>query len=190
MIDGLVEKPIDKPYGICYTLFHKKRSHGSTKTPENLGKDAPVRGGGTHMILYDEIYFEINAEGRKADLKKFAKFLCSGELDDFFQITKDYICYDDDYAEKGDDEETSFIFTNDDFGVEADEFNPEEFLDVFCKAGRALCLSGHFYDANDEEYNFRSAAGDDSYRVGEDDDFNDELDEAAAAEETEESDEE
>ena len=83
---------------MLYSISQKKKSQ-EREDSGNLGKDAPARGDGTHMILYDEIYFEINAEGRKADLKKFAKFLCSGELDDFFQITKDYICYDDDYAD-------------------------------------------------------------------------------------------
>ncbi|MCQ2414381.1 MAG: hypothetical protein MJ082_06295 [Clostridia bacterium] len=139
------------------------------------------------MKLYDELYFEINVEGLKSELKKFVRFLKSGELEDFFEVSGDYICYDDEYAEKADTEETSLIFTNDDLGVEIDEFNPEEFLEVFCKAGKNLTLSGHLYDIDDEEYEFTSAAGDDGFENAQGDKkFNDELDEAADAEEEDE----
>lgn len=139
------------------------------------------------MKLYEELYFEINVEGQKSELKKFVRFLKSGELEDFFEITNDYFCYDDEYQGKGDDEETSFVFTNDDLGIEIDEFNPEEFLEMFCKGGKNLSLSGHFYDIDDEEYDFTSAVGDDSFEHGSNGKkFNDELDEAADAEEEEE----
>ena len=53
------------------------------------------------MTLYEEIYFEITFSGVKSELKKMVKFLKSGELDDFFEITSDYICYADEYKDAG-----------------------------------------------------------------------------------------
>ncbi len=136
------------------------------------------------MFLNEELYFEITLEGLKSELKRFVKFLKSGELDDFFEIPSDYIVPDDGYSACADDEETSVVFTNDEIGVEVSDFAPEEFLDVFCKAARALDVTGHFYDINDEEYSFTSAAGSDSYQHG--DEFCDELDEEAYKEEKDE----
>ena len=49
------------------------------------------------MTLCEELYFEITLTGTKSELKKFVSFLKSGELDDFFEITSDYINYDDEY---------------------------------------------------------------------------------------------
>lgn len=139
------------------------------------------------MILYEELFFEITMEGTKSELKKMAGFLKSGELDDFFECSSDYISYDDSFATAGDNEKASMIFTNDDLGVEIGEFNPEEFLDVFCKAARALDVHGHFYDIDDEEYSFVSLAGDEDYENGKATKrFNDELDEEAYKEEQEE----
>ena len=83
------------------------------------------------MTLYEELYFEITVNGVKADLKKFIKYLKSGELDDFFDIGDDYISYDDDFAAADDQAVTGFTFTNDDLGVEIDEYNPEDNLDAF-----------------------------------------------------------
>ena len=139
------------------------------------------------MILNEEIFFEITFAGEKAELKKMVKFLKSGELDDFFEISSDYICYADEYRDLDDSESSEFVFTNDDFGIEIDEFDTDEFLEIICKAGRKLDISGHLYDVADEEYSFTSEAGD-SYYVnararGK---FNDELDEAAEKEEMEE----
>ena len=139
------------------------------------------------MILYDEIYFEITFMGEKAELKKMAKFLKSGELDDFFEITSDYICYSDEYADTADDAESEFVFTNDDLGIEVEEFDTDEFLEVLCKAGKKLDVSGHIYDASDEEYSFSSEKGDSDFvdaRSAKK--FNDELDEAAENEEMDE----
>ena len=47
------------------------------------------------MTLCEELYFEITLTGEKANLKKFVTFLKSGELDDFFEVTSEYIHYDD-----------------------------------------------------------------------------------------------
>lgn len=140
-----------------------------------------------HMILSEEIYFEITAKGQKSEIKKLVKFLKSGELDDFMEITSDYFNYNDDYASADDSDNAELIFSNDDLGIEVDEFDTEEFLDVFCKAARSLELVGHIYDINDDEYNFTSEAGDSGYINSRNvNKFNDELDEAAYNEEQEE----
>ena len=114
-------------------------------------------------------------------------FLKSGELEDFMEVTGDYISYGDEYAAADDSENSEMIFSNDDLGIEVDEFDTEEFLDVLCKAARALELVGHIYDINDDEYNFISEAGDSGYTNSRNvNKFNDELDAAAYDEEQDE----
>ena len=136
------------------------------------------------MTLYDELYFEITATGAKSEIKRFINYLKSGELDDFFEFDTEYINYDDDYADAGNDQEVSVVISNDDFGIEIDEFCPEDFLDEFCKAARALDVQGHMYDIDDEEFYFVSEAGDSYFVKGRGArTFNDELDAAANAEE-------
>jgi hypothetical protein len=132
------------------------------------------------MTLCEELYFEITLTGAKSDLKKFVSFLKSGELDDFFEITSDYINYEDNYENAAPDTETSIIFSNDDYGIEIDEFDTDEFLEVFCKAAKAIRVQGVLYDIDEEEYEFVSAQGD-SYYVNAKRSlrFNDELDEEA-----------
>ena len=61
------------------------------------------------MTLWDELYFEITMHGPKSELKKIVSFLRSGELDDFFEITSDYIIYDDSYSSIDDSAETEVI---------------------------------------------------------------------------------
>ena len=136
------------------------------------------------MTLCEELYFEITLTGTKSELKKFASFLKSGELDDFFEITSDYIHYDDEYEAADADKETSFIFSNDDYGIEIDEFDTDEFLEVFCKAAKALDVEGTLYDIDDEEYSFRSDAGNSYYvnaklvtKFNEDEDKDEDADE-------------
>ena len=51
------------------------------------------------MILYEELYFEITLTGKKSDLKKFVSYIKSGELDDFFDFSADYISYDDEFED-------------------------------------------------------------------------------------------
>lgn len=138
------------------------------------------------MKLYDELYFEITLEGTKSELKKFVKFLKSGELDDFFEVSPDYIVYNDAFAGADEDAETDIVFTNDDIGIEITSFSPEDFLDVFCKGTRSLEAHGHLYDIEDEEYTFRSPKGDVSFFSGADTVFNDELDAKAAEEDFDE----
>jgi hypothetical protein len=139
------------------------------------------------MTLCEELYFEITLTGAKAEIKKFASFLKSGELDDFFEITSDYINYDDEYAGKDDSEETSLVFTNDDYGIEIDEFDSDEFLEIFCRAAKNLDVQGRLYDIDDEEFSFVSSKGDTYYLNSKKiDRFNDELDEHAFREDEEE----
>lgn len=138
------------------------------------------------MTLWDELYFEITLHGTKSELKKFVCFLESEELSDFFEISSDYIIYDDGFRDAGEEEETEIIFTNDDYGIEIDEFDTDEFLEVFCKAARKLEAYGALFD-NEDEYRFTSSKGD-SYYVNSRESmrFNDELDEVASSEESDE----
>ncbi len=139
------------------------------------------------MTFCEELYFEITLTGEKSELKKFVSFLKSGELDDFFEFDNDYLDYNDDYNTISDGESTSIIFSNDDWGVEIDEFDTDEFLDVFCRAAKNLDVEGRLFDVDDEEYAFVSAKGDSYYlnakKIRR---FNDELDEQAAKEDAEE----
>ena len=111
----------------------------------------------------------------------------SGGLDDFFEFSSDYIDYDDGFAEAEDGEDTRILFVNDDIGIEIDEIDTDEFLEVFCKAAKGLDARGRLSDADEEEYSFISAEGD-SYYINADRAvlFNDELDAAARSEESEE----
>lgn len=139
------------------------------------------------MTLFDELYFEITFTGTKSEIKRLASFLRSGDLDDFFEIERDYINFDDNYTTAEDSEETSLIFTNDDFGIEIDEFDTDEFLDTLCRAAKALDVQGTLYDADDGEYSFISEAGDGYYVNSKSiSKFNDELDEHARKEESDE----
>ena len=115
------------------------------------------------MTLYEELYFEIRATGAKSEVKNFLNYLKSGELDEFFEFSSDYISYDDDYAGATPDTEVTVIISNDDYGIEIDEFHTDEFLEVLCKAGRRIYLKGQLYDADNEEYSFVSETGDSYY---------------------------
>ena len=83
------------------------------------------------MTLYEELYFDIKFSGPKTELKKLISFLRSGELEDFFEFTTDYISYDDRFDDVDAGEETYFIMSNDDYGIEIDEFDvsdPSNFM--------------------------------------------------------------
>ena len=139
------------------------------------------------MTLFDELYFDITLSGEKTEIRKLVSYLRSGELDEFFEIEPDYIDLGDEYDDAEDGDTVTVIFTNDDMGIEIDEFDTDEFLDVFCRAARRLDARGVLYDCDDGEYSFVSAAGDSyflnakKYNL-----FNDELDEAARREEKDE----
>ena len=136
------------------------------------------------MTLYEELYFDVTLRGPKSEIKKFVSFLRSGELDDFFEITADYIIFDDSYSEADDAADTEIIFTSDDYGIEIEEFDTDEFLEVFCKAAKKLDVYGTLFDSDDGEFQFTSATGD-SYYVNSRKSlvFNDELDEVRRDEE-------
>ena len=137
------------------------------------------------MRLHDELYFEITAEGSRAELDRFSSFLTSGVLDDFFEISEDYIIPDDDYDSTLDSQKTSFVFSNDEYAIEIDSFDPEAFLEIFCKGGKNLHLSGQFFDSDDTEFRFVSNESDSSFIDADKIDlFNDELDARALEEES------
>ena len=139
------------------------------------------------MTLCEELFFEIKLCGEKKELKKFIEFLKSGELDDFFEISGEYISYADEYHDADDSDESEMVFSNDDLGIEIDEFDTDEFLEVFCAAGKNLYISGQIYDCSDEEYAFTSEKGDSYYLNAKGaKKFNDELDAAAEDEENDE----
>jgi len=130
------------------------------------------------MTLYDELFFEIEFKGVKSDIKKLISFLKSGVLDDFFEFSTEYITYDDEYDNADLSAKTEIAISNDDCGIELEEFDTDEFLEVLCRAARSLEVCGHIYDINDEEYHFVSEAGDSYYlnsrkvlRFNEDDDL-------------------
>jgi hypothetical protein len=132
------------------------------------------------MTLCEELYFEITLSGTKSELKKFVTYLKSGELDDFFEVLPDYINYDDEFEGALPEQETSITFSNDDLGIEIDEFDTDEFLEVFCKAAKRLDVKGRLFDIDDEDYEFVSEAGDSYYlNAKRTKKFNDELDEKA-----------
>ena len=144
-----------------------------------------------NMRLHDELYFEITAEGSRGELERFSAFLTSGVLNDFFEVDEDYIIPDDDYNTVMDSEKTSLVFTNDEYAIEINSFDPEAFLEVLCKGGKGLYLTGQLFDCDDVEYRFVSNEGD-SFFIDADkvNLFNDELDaKALEEEEAEEKDE-
>ena len=129
------------------------------------------------MILCDEIFFEITVTGAKSDVKKFIKYLKGGAIDDVLEFSSEYIHYDDDYDSKEDDENTWIILANDDFGFETDSLDTDDLLDPLCRESEQLDISGHVYDVNDDEYEFKSVKGSRDYVDSRKNcKFNDELD--------------
>ena len=141
------------------------------------------------MTLWDELYFEITMHGAKAEIKKVISFLKSGELDDFFEVTPDYIILDDGYPELSDAETTDLVFSNDDYGIEIEEFDTDEFLELLCKAAKNLEITGTLYDMEDNEFSFVSPEGDAYYYNSRASRFNDELDDVALDEEVDDEEE-
>lgn len=138
------------------------------------------------MTLCDELYFEITVTGEKTEVKKFVSSLKSGLLDDFFEMDNEYIEYDDDFDSCEAEGETYITFVNDDLGIEIEEFDTYEFLETFCRAGKALDIRGRLYDADDEEYSFVSAKGDSYFLNAKNIEIQDELDEQAKKDDEEE----
>lgn len=141
------------------------------------------------MKLYDELYFEIILRGKKSDLRKYVQYLKSGELDDVCEVTSELINYDDGYAACADDADSEIVFTNDDIGIEIESLKAEDFAEMICNGAAHLDVTGHLYDADNEEYNFESPIGEtDFFDPRKNKRFNDELDDEAYAEEEEEED--
>ena len=132
------------------------------------------------------MYFEINVEGDPNDVKKFLDFVLSGELGDFFEFTDDFIIKNDDFSE-GSLSKASYTLANDDYGIEIESLNPEDFLDVLCSGAKNVYLHGHVYDIDDEEYAFVSEIGSSSYINSDDIEFKDELDIEASKEDIDDS---
>ena len=142
------------------------------------------------MTLYDELYFEITAKGEKSEIKKLVRFLKSGELEDFFEGAEEYVNLDDNYASALDTDNTELAFSNDEIGIEIDEFDTDEFLELLCKAAKNLDVTGTLYDSDDNEFSFTSPEGDSYYYNARLKSFNDELDEVRDDEESEDDEEE
>lgn len=140
------------------------------------------------MILHDEIYFEITLEGRKSELEKFASYATSGVFDDFFDVSEDYIIYDDNHEGSDESDRLTMVFTNDEYGIELDRFDTEEFLEILCKGAKALFVNGTLYDIDDEEYRFTSGEGSSDFMNAKHTRYNDELDEVAADEDVDDED--
>jgi len=131
------------------------------------------------MILWDELYFEITLSGTRSELDKFIAFLNSGELDEYFEQSEDYLILDDKYEEAEDGECLELVFTNDDYPIEIEEVDADELLEIICKAAKNLELYGYVADGS-SELRFTSAKGDSYYLNARDGvRFNDELDEVA-----------
>ena len=143
------------------------------------------------MIFNDAFCFEITVSGKISELRKFTSFLESGCIDEFFEMEDDYLSFDDSYETGSDDETSSLLFTSDEFGIEVDRFDSDEFLEMLCKAAKNLFVSGSFYDFDDNEYRFVSEAGDTYYiNANSISIFNDELDEQASREDEDDEEEE
>lgn len=128
------------------------------------------------MKLHEELYFEITAEGTKSAALKFISYLKSGVMDDYFEFDEDMLTYSDNFDDDISTETVSVTLSNDDYGIEIDEVNPESFLRVLCRGGIDLFIHGHLYDIDDEDFVFVSHEGDASFTNVDDMEFNDELD--------------
>ena len=136
------------------------------------------------MTLYDELYFEITFHGDSSEIKKIASFIKSGDLDEFFENAGEYIVQSD--TAEG-TEKATLVFSTDDYGIEIDEFEAFDFLDVICRAAKNLYVSGSIYDVDEDEYEFVSPEGDSYYmNARKAITYNDELDEVAREEENDE----
>ena len=138
------------------------------------------------MIFYESVCFDITVMGEKAHVDKLVSYLKSGELDSFFAIEDDFFAFDDNYATANPSDEVSVGFSEE-FGVEVEEFDPDEFLEILCKVGKPLHIKGSFYNFDDDEIRFVSEAGN-AYYANSDGfaEFNDELDAEAKKEDAEE----
>ena len=138
------------------------------------------------MIFYDSVCFDITVMGQKTHVDKLINYLKSGELDSYFVIEDEFFSFDNNYDSANSDDEVS-ISLSEEFGVEVEEFDSDEFLEIVCKVEKSLHIKGSFYNFDDDEVRFVSESGN-SYYVNSDgfSEFNDELDAEAKKEEAEE----
>ncbi len=149
-----------------------------------LNKNANDVEKGAAMIFCNAVCFDITVYGKKSYAEKLVCYLKSGEFDEFFEINNDLFLFEDDYETTDSDGEVRFLFSSDEFGIEVREFDSDEFLELLCKAGKFLHLSGNIYNFDDDEIRFISDIGNDYYNSGDGIDiFNDELDREALKEE-------
>ena len=135
------------------------------------------------MVFYDEVFYEITLKGLKSELKKFVDFLFAGGLEDFIEIEKENIIYGDTYKESENSMITDITLINED-GFSVEEFDVEEFLELFCQHASRLDVYGFIYDADEVEYRFTSEAGNDYFSNARNiSKFNDELDDIRDEEE-------
>ena len=140
----------------------------------------------SYLCLYAHCYPETCFTILKSDIKRFISFLTDGGLEDFFEFDEEAIIYGDNYLTTPDSMVTDITIANED-GVSVEEFDVEDFLELFCGASKKLEVYGFIYDAEENEYNFRSDAGDDFYENARDvSRFNDELDSIRDEEEEDE----
>ena len=165
---------VDKRRMLCYTFLHKKSIF--------------LNHYGGLMRLNEELYFEFTAEGSKTDVERFISYVCSGVLDDYFEISEDMITYSDNFDDNMPGEPVSATVSNDDYGIEISSLNPESVLEVICAGGAPVFIHGHLYDIDDEDYAFISHEGDSSFVNVEDIEYKDELDIEAYKEELDERD--
>lgn len=158
-------------------------NHGKAAVRLKLKNIIYERLGQKYMTLCGEFYFEINVVGAKCEVKKLVTFLRSGGLDDFFEFSTDFISYDDDWADAADSAEVSVTLTNEDYGIEIEEIDTDELLEVFCRASKNLYVTGSLYDMDDDTYSFKSDVGDSYYvnakratKFNEDEDLDEEDD--------------
>ena len=138
------------------------------------------------MKLHEELYFEITAEGTKSAALKFISYLKSGVMDDYFEFDEDMLTYSDNFDDDISTETVSVTLSNDDYGIEIDRLEVDEFLEVICRAAENLDVRGRVYDVDEEEYSFISSKGDSYYVNAKKIRHNDELDERAREEDLEE----
>lgn len=115
------------------------------------------------MILYDELYFEITAMGQKCHLEKIMNYLESGEMDDFFEFSDEYIYPDDNFDSTEPNKETKITISSEDYGIEIDELDTDEFLELLCKVGKWAYIKGQLSDSDGNEYSFVSEEGNSYY---------------------------
>ena len=115
------------------------------------------------MTLCEELYFDIKFSGKKGDIDRVVKYLKSGVLDDFFDVSSEYFVYADDYDSLSGDEDTEIEFTNDDNTVYIEEVEAEAIAETICSGAAPLFVSGTMYDINDDDFSFYSEKSDAGY---------------------------